>query len=352
MNDVAATRHALQVRLRIVALRLLARRVARAVVHGVIAGSAVALLAVAALVVLPVLFGAGLADGPLLAAAAGILGFVFGMLREIGSAPIPGMKEAALALEARLEHSNGSLATAIDLAGGEFEKPVLARATDALKDASARPGPHVLGVRSLMLAPLLALCAATAFLWAYGLEAPADTGGMGPGVQPPTSAFSVDVPSGRSAEDRAALARALGLRHAAEAMRTAAQTVRSEAALQEQRQQALEQARQAAAESADAELQRGTEELSDIVPSRREERELLATRLENLAMGAGERAGESPGTTDTGREGELESSGTSTGFVPFPRFALKPEGESAALVAQPPERRALARRAMQELEQQ
>lgn len=352
MSEFESSARVLQTRLRGVLRRLWARRLLRACVSGAIAAGAAGLIAVALLVALPLALSIAFEPAHWVAIAVSGVALVVGVARKLAVTRAPTLHDAALSLEARLEHGNGSLATALELSDSRFLKPVLAHASSDLSAALAKPAPHVLDIRPTILAPAVLLAATTALVWAFSLEATGAPGG-GHAQSPVTTAFSVDVPSGRSAEDRAMLARALGLQKAAETMRKAAEAMRSESALPDQRQAALEEARKSAAESGDAELVLGGSELPEIAPSDDAEREALASRLESLAMGAGQRAEGSGGTTDTGRDGVQTAEGAGPGFVPFPRFSLRAsQPEGAELTAQTPERRALAQRAMNELERQ
>jgi hypothetical protein len=344
-------RDALNSSLRNVALRLLGRQLLRAVVSGVAWGAAAALAAVVLVVALPLMIGLGFAFSVWIALAATAAGFMAGMTRRLWALRVPGARDAALALQARLPGSESALATALQLRDEAFAAPVLRRARIELESALKQPAPHVLSNRALLLAPTLMLAGAVALTWAFTVEFASSVAADRQGAR--AASFSVDLPTSRDAADTQALADALGLQTAADAMREAAQVMRNEAASQEQRQDALEQARHSATETADATLQQAAGELPAIAPLEAHEREALAARLENIAAGAGERAAHAGGITDTGREGDMAARRQQEQFVPFPRIELPRESTPAAeLAAQPPERRALAQRAMKELEQQ
>ncbi|MBK8206116.1 MAG: hypothetical protein IPK87_04875 [Planctomycetes bacterium] len=353
MSSAATTSVSLHAQLRVVALRLLARQALRAIVTAMLAGSVTALAGVLLLVALPLALGAAFESAPLWVLALAIFGFVAGLVAALRRTRVPGVTDAALALEARLGDDDGALATALQLANTDrFHQPVLKRAGEALSRALRLPAPHVLTTSSLVLAPLLLLAATTALVWALGVDVPA-----GPGTRPDAAAdtaFSINVQSGRDAADAGARAEAMGLQKAAAAMNKAAQLMRSESATHEQRQGALDEAKRAGEAAADTQVQQGAAGLPQTAPSSPEDRQALATRLENLAMGAGEKAGEKAGdkggTGDSGKEGEVGSGTVEQRFVPFPVVKRSAAESTSELASQTPERRDFAKRALAALE--
>lgn len=349
MSSAATTSMSLQAQLRVVALRLLARQALRAVVAGMLAGSAAALAGVLLLAALPLALGAAFESAPLWVLALAVCGFVAGVVAALRRTRIPGVTDAALALEARLGDDDGALATALQLADTDrFQQPVLKRAGEALNKALRLPAPHVLTTGSLVLAPLLLLAATTALVWAFGVDVPS-----GPGTRADTAAdtaFSINVQSSRDAADAGTRAEAMGLQKAAAAMNKAAQVMRSESATHEQRQGALDEAKRAGEAAADAQVQQGAAGLPETAPSSPEERRALAARLENLAMGAGEKAGDKGGTGDSGKEGEIGSGTVKQRFVPFPAVKRSAAEATSELASQTPERRDFAQRALAALE--
>ncbi|MCC7510437.1 MAG: hypothetical protein IT464_13835 [Planctomycetes bacterium] len=349
MNIAATTSSSLHAQLRVVALRLLARQALRAVAAGALTGSVAVLAGVLLLVALPLALGAAFESAPLWVLAFALCGFVAGLVGTLRRTRVPGVTDAALALEARLGDDDGALATALQLAETDsFQQPVLKRAGEALGRALRLPAPHVLTTSSLVLAPLLLLAATTTLVWAFGLDVPA-----GPGTRPdaaPDTAFSINVQSGRDAGDARTRAEAMGLQKASAAMNKAAQLMRSESATHDQRQGALDEAKRAGEATADTRIQHGAADLPDTAPSSPEERQALATRLENLAIGAGEKAGDKGGTGDSGREGGIGSGAVEQRFVPFPVVKRSADEATSELASQTPERRDFAQRALAALE--
>jgi hypothetical protein len=323
----------------------------RATVRGVIVGGAFAACGVLLFVATPLLLHLSFAAGPYLATALGAVGFIAGVGSALARLKLPDMQDAALALEGRLTDDDAALATMLQMCPeNRFEKPILQRASESLEAALRRPGPHVLRTRELLIAPFVGLVALTLLVWAFGVEI-ADT--LPPRQTAPTSsaAFSLDIERDRTSDDRQAIARAMGLKVAAAELTQAAKAMRSEAQTQQERQAALDKARKAAASASDAEVRNAATALPELTPTDSEEREALAVRLENLASGAGRRAGATGGMSDSSGNGDPQTRESDRRFVPFPRLRLSTTASPVEhLAAQTPERRALAERAISELE--
>lgn len=347
MSTAAATR--INNRLRTYVLRLHVRRVARGSARAAMHASATVVAGVLLLHALPAVLGTGFQGAAWAALAAGVLVFVVSLARALARDPAPDLHDAALALESRLEHADASLVTALDVSSeSAFLAPMLDRADAALHKALSLPSPHVLGNRDLVALPLMLVLAATATFWAVQ-TAPLTVPSAGTG--PSVGQFSIDVHRQRDAADAAATAEAMGLKQAAESMQDAARAMRNASAAQQDRQAALDRARKAAQESPDAVLRSAAAELPEFAPQDQRERELLASRLERIAMGAGERAGDKGGTTDSGREGGTPGAAGAANFVPMPAITPTATGSGTELASQTPQRRELVLRAMAALEE-
>ncbi len=349
MSSAATTSVSLHAQLRVVALRLLARQAVRAIVAGMLAGSTMALAGVLLLVALPLALGLAFAYAATWVLALGVCGFIAGLVAALRGTRVPSVTDAALALAGRLGDDDGALATALEMEETDrFQQPVLKRAGEALTQALRLPAPHVLTTRSLVMAPLLMLAATTALVWAFGLDVP-------PARKPrpdaaAATAFSINIDSSRDASDTGTRAETMGLQKASSAMNKAAQLMRSESATHDQRQSALEDAKKAGENAAQTQMRQGAAGLPETAPSSPAERQALATRLENLAMGAGEKAGDKGGTGDSGQGGEVGSGNVEQRFVPFPSVKRGAAGATSELASQAPERRDFAQRALAALE--
>lgn len=347
MTTAAATR--INRRLRTHVLRLHVRRVARGSARAAMHASATAVAGVLLLHALPAMLGTGFPGAAWAALAAGVTVFVASLARALARDPAPDLHEAALALESRLEHADASLVTALDVSSeNAFLAPMLDRADAALRKALSLPSPHVLGNRDLIALPLMLIMAATATFWAaQAAPVTGHTAGSGPSV----GQFSIDVHRQRDAADAAAAAEAMGLKRAAERMQDAARAMRNASVAHQDRQAVLDRARKAAQESPNAVLRSAAAELPETAPQEQRERELLASRLERIAMGAGESTGDHGGTTDSGREGRTPGAAADANFVPVPAITPTATDSGTELASQTPQRRELVLRAMAALEE-
>lgn len=339
----------LNARLRAFALRLHARRLTRAVAHGAVRGCAGALAGVLLLHALPMMLGTGLPGAHWLALAFGVCVFIVSTARTLARDPAPDLREAALSLEARLTRHEAVLSTALEVApDSAFLPPLISRADAALRRALALPAPHMLPTRELLALPLALVMATTALVWAAA-------SGIAPQAQGPqqagAQAFSIDVQRQRDAADAQAAAQAMGLKQAAASMRNAAQAMRSETATQQERQAALDRARKAAQDGGDQRLRQAASELPETAPTGAAQCNELASRLENIALGAGERADKVGGTTDSGRDGVMTGNSAASAFVALPAIEVAGGSSSAELASQTPQRRELVSRAMAALEE-
>jgi hypothetical protein len=349
MTTAAMSRQMLHSQLRRVALRLLARQALRACASGILWGSVAAVCGVLLLVVLPNLLALEFSAGRVVAALGAIGGFATGAYRVLRQNALPGFEDAALALESRLNGGDAALATALQLKDGDrFEAPVLQSASRALAEALGRPAPHVLPLKSLLIAPPAALLAVVALVWGFGVEPP--SGGSNASQATNSGSFSIDVATTRTAADREAVETALGMKKAAAAMNKAAQTLRSADATESERQAALDDAREAASASGEPKLVSAAAEMPEAAPSTPSEREKLAARMEALAGNAGDLSGNTDGSAGAGSGGDLDVTRSRDRLVPFPAIERREGGGTGELALQTPQRRALAQRAMIELE--
>ncbi len=349
MNSALMSRRMLHAQLRKVALRLLARQALRAGMNGVLWGSVFAISGVLLFVVLPRVLALEFAAGAAAAGLSGVAGFCAGAYRALRRASLPRFEDAALALEARIQGGDGALATALQLRDGDrFETPVLQSASRALTQALGQPAPHLFTLKVLVAAPAAALVAIVALVWALGATPP-DTG-KSTAVAASGGSFALDVATTRSDADRVDVAGAMGLKKVAAVLNDAAQTLRAAEASESERQNALDDARQAARTSGDPRLAAAGEELPETVPADAKERENLATRIEELAGGAAERAGTADQSSRADGGGDLNVAAARSQLVPFPEIERHERGGTNELALQTPERRAMAQRAMAELE--
>jgi hypothetical protein len=326
-------------RIRVHARVLRARRALRAGVEGLALGAVAVLLLAAPAVWVGLSVAAALLPGVLVLGA-----WVACRMAAAGIS----LQDAALELEARLEHPDGSLSVLLGLPDdSDFTKPVGRRASQALQDAGRRPARALLPTALLIGAPVLALAAGTVVIW-QGATQPQPTGDATSAL--PRPATPVDIGGSRDAADEQAHRDALGLQEQAAALRLAASALRDPA---RDHEAALAQATQTLEPAEDATLLeriRGADsaELEQLA----EELEARASELEGRAARVLSEQGRG-GTQDTGADGDFQPGQETAGFVSFPRPAATHfAADSVALAAQTPARRRLAQRATEFLELQ
>lgn len=343
----------LEKRLRAFAWRLLARQCARALPACIAGASAAVAAGMLLLVLLPkLLFDGGLLVAPTVLALAGAIGLAGGLIIGLRSLKLPSPRDAALALQSRLEHDNAALATALE-ARGEFADALLAGANAQLEQALRARGPQLFSTRNLLAMPALCLLAAllTALAWNTPLAgATPQRGDNAPVTTRQSGLASIDAPSVRDEADRKAMAEAMGMREVAATLQSAADKLAkgNDAAAQ---QSAMQQARKAVGElPADV---RPAVEVPQAVPAEVAAKAKLAEDLSGAASklrkdaeareGGRPGTGESTGLDKAGPQREIK-------FVAFPKVAL-PAADSgtAELAGQSPARRALVQRAMEAL---
>lgn len=353
-----ATRAELEARLKRVAKRLLARQFARAAFSG-LAGAGIGLgLGVLFLDLLPrFLFGA--TTGPLAISLAALGGFIAGAAYQFRLFTPPTMHDAALALEARLERDTGALGAALrTVEDSVFYQPLLAQAREDFALAGRSPAPVLIPTARLVIVPLIVLASVVAFAGVISAGMPqGGGGGDAPGSSAASAWAPVDIGGTRTAQDQAALRRALGMKEVAANLSKSAATLRDANATTEQKANALNEAKGAlasdAAKSADVEAI----EVPDELPTDDAGQEALADKIARVAAGMNgmakrleNDAGGRQATDDSGRNGEFGENGATRELVPFPKL---PEVETApqrALAVQTPARREMAERAVRTLE--
>jgi hypothetical protein len=322
---------------------LRARLAARALVEGLALGAVAVVVLAAPVAWLGLPVTAALLPGLLLAAA--WAGWRTAIARI-------SLQDAALELEARLEHPDSSLSALLGLPGdSRFYAPVGRRAEQALNAADRRPGRALLPTSLLVSAPVLVLAAGTLLVWVGPPQADTTT----TATATPSPATPLDIGGGRSAEDERAVQEAMGLQEQAMALRQAAAALRepdtdAESALRQAEQAASGAAQEEATEMidrirrTDATDTEALEELSDELAA-------LAAELEGRAARALAETGRA-GTRDTGTDADFDTATEAPNFVPFPRPAetVQLAPDSRALASQTPARRRLAQRATEYLE--
>lgn len=340
----------IQRRLSAVARVLLARRIARAV-PAMLTGASLGVVAgLLLLVLLPrMLFAWALADPVAVTAMAGAVGALAGAIGALRGVRNIGIRDAALALEARLASRDGSLSTALE-AEGAFSAPLLRSAETELAAALNAPAPHMLTTRSLLATPGVLIVAAlvVALCWDTPLAAPDTlTGQVHPVTRNQGGPGAVDATTSRSEADQAAVNEAMGLKKIAGRMEQAATTLRN-AGNEVDAQTALDNARAAMGElppgagtalalpqSAPTTAEARAKLADDILQTAGSLNKQAETRLGNRTGGEGSGAG----TTDANPQAR---------FVAFPKLAWQagPEAGASELAGQSPARRALVERAM------
>lgn len=351
-----ATKADLETALRSVARTLAARQLARCGFAGCAGAAAALTVALLFMDLLPrVLFSAtaGLA-GPL---ALMLVGFVAGAWFELRRRSLPGVTEAALALQARLPGDAGAMAAVLRIdADHAFYNPLVTRAAKELQAALAAPAPVLIPTSKLVLTPVLVLIGALALAVALTVAAPTETDLIATDQPVADRAWAnIDVASGRSEADHKALQEALGMKQAAASLRDSATTLR-EASSTDEKSAALANAREALTDAADrgAATDLKSDDLPATVPDNEAELEALAARLDAAADSLGDAAarieeGKPAGSRDTAREGDFGADAKVRALVPF-TLRLEAAQSPAAVAAQSPARRELAGRAVKSLE--
>lgn len=352
------TRVELESRLRGVAARLVARQAVRAAFSG-LAGAAAALgLGLVFLYLLPRLLFASQAGLPSLLLIT-LAGFLAGAAWELRRYRTPSLQEAALSLEARLAHDSGALAAALRIPeDSAFAAPVFARAADELRQAQQAPAPLLIPTRKLVLVPLLALAAGVALVAVVGAQPPraADSTpavGDTPGVS--SDWPGVDTGGSRSAADREALRKALGMKETAAQLNRTAATLRNASSDPAARETALREAKHALGSSESESSGLSAEEIPNVAPDTEANRQALADRLEAAAASLQATAAKleedgRSGVADSGKAGDYRPGTPRTELVPFPAVAERASAPTESVAAQTPARRALAERAVKALE--
>jgi len=357
MNAITS-RAELETQLRAEAARLIARQAVRAAFSGLAGGALAMGLGVLFLDLLPRLLFATHAEWPwlLLTAAAGAM---VGIGLELRRYRAPSLQDAALALEARLSRDSGALAAALQVEENSvFYAPVLARATNELRQARQAPAPLLIPTRKLVVVPALALAAGVALIAVVSIKPPDARGSGGAATaanQQSSDWTGVDVGGTRSEADRAAYRKALGMKETAAQLNRTAAVLRDESAGQSARDSALKNAKQALGEAQVNEVGLAAEDLPVEAPVDEAERAALAERLEAAAGKLGAAAmkleqGDRSATVDSGKAGEFRPGKARTELVPFPVLTRMPAAPAEAIAAQTPARRELADRAVQAFE--
>lgn len=337
--------------LRRVALGLFARQLARALPAALCTAGAALSAALLLLVLLPgMLFSGALLPAPVCLALFTPAGAVIGAAWALRRLRLPGLSDAALALESRLGHSDGSLATVLETRG-PFALPLADRARRELAVAMAAPAPHLLSTRALLVAPLALLAAVGLSALAWDVPAGAGLPGLDAGrdaQRPGSGLTAIDTGASRGAVDSAALAEAQGLRRAAADLTRAAAQLR-QAATQAEAARALDTAR--AAQAGLTPEQRVALELPAQAPETPQLRARLADDIAAAGGALGRRA-ESVAGKAAGGQGGTGDPGDLTPpsqFVAFPAPVVKSSQQPAAseLAGQSPARRALVARALE-----
>ncbi|MCB9894659.1 MAG: hypothetical protein H6839_09430 [Planctomycetes bacterium] len=350
------SRAELEAELRAVALRLIARQLARAAFTG-IAGGAIALgLSVVFLDLLPrLLFATTGGIGSI--ALGGAAGFLLGVGYELRRYRLPGLQEVALALEARLPHDTGALAAALRVVEGNvFYRPLLARAAEELKQAVRSPAPVLIPTRRLVAVPLLALASGVLFAAVVSAERPVDGGAVaGTEAQGKSDSWSsVDVGGSRAASDRDAYRKALGMKETATQLKRTAAVLRDTAATDEQRNRSLTDARNALKDGGESAPGLAPGDLPDAAPLDAAARAELADKLDAGAAALRGKAsalenGKPAGSEDSGKDGTFDTSVKREDLVAMPVIRSAAARSSEAIAAQTPRRRAMAERAIKAL---
>lgn len=347
------TRAELESRLRAASMRLVLRQAVRSFFSGVAAAAVALGLAVLFMDLLPrLLFGVTAGAGVLMAISAA--GFALGTAGAWRRYRIPTLQETALSLQARLEHDSGALAAVLRVQeADQFLRPLLAQASGALSKAEHAPAPVLISTRRLILVPLLALVAAVGFAAVINSVPPTGTAPLAstPSERKRETWSNIDTGTTRTASDREAYRKALGLEETATTLSQSAATLRDADASAETRQRALDDAREAVADS-DSEFSGvSTSDLPDELPAGAEAQAKLADKLERMASGLGAKAqelkeGKAGSTEDSGADGEFKVNGEARDLVPFPVVSIgRSDLAGEALATQTPARRALAERA-------
>ena len=354
MSDLGS-RAELEARLRGVASRLVVRQFARAGFAGVAGGGVGLGLGVLFLEVLPrLLFGAG--GGPASIVACAVVGLAVSAGYVLRRFNVPDVHEAALALEARLEKDTGALAAMLRVQeDGAFYRPLLAQAQADYAVASCAPAPELISTPRLVAVPLVVLVSAVAFIWVLTVDVPEhrNTGGA-ESAGGATSWSPVDVGNGRSAEDKTAYRKAIGMTEVAASLNKAAATLRDRNASREDKTRALTDAQSALADGRSEVAGAQPIELPNELPANMTEQDALAEKISAAAAALAREAGRVTngvdGTEDTGGGDVFGDPTSARDLVPFSKQLPVEATRQEALATQTPARRTMANRAIAELE--